>query len=158
MRRSDREVTDFGELVTIMERCDVCRVAFHDEEYPYIVPLNFGLRAEGTEVTLYFHSALEGKKLRLLERDCRVAFEMDCGHRLALSEEKGMCTMGYESVMGRGTLTLLPEEEKYEALRLLVEHYRPEGFAFDKAAIPRTAVMKLNVTELTGKRRIVKNA
>lgn len=158
MRRSDREVTDFQELVAIMEKCDVCRVAFHDEEYPYIVPLNFGMRVEGTEVTLYFHSAPEGKKLELLERDGRVAFEMDCGHRLALSEEEGMCTMAYESVMGKGRLTLLPEEEKYEALRLLMEHYRPEGFAFSKAAIPRTAVMRLTVSELTGKRRVVKDA
>ncbi len=156
MRRSDREVTDFNELVAIMEKCDVCRVAFHDEEYPYILPLNFGMRVEKETVTLYFHGALEGKKYRLLERDNRVSFEMDCGHRLVLQEEKGMCTMAYESVVGHGTLALLSEEEKYEALCLLMRHYRPEGYAFDKAAIPRTAVMKLTVTGLTGKRRIVR--
>ena len=158
MRRSDREVTDFQELVTIMEKCDVCRVAFHDAEYPYIVPLNFGLRVEEDKITLFFHSALEGKKLCLLEKDCRVAFEMDCGHRLSLSEEKGMCTMGYESVMGQGTLSFVPEEEKYEALCCLMEHYRPEGFSFNRAAIPRTAVLKLDVSNLTGKRKVVKEA
>ncbi len=43
MRRSDREITDFQELITVMRGCDVCRLALHDEPYPYILPLNFGL-------------------------------------------------------------------------------------------------------------------
>ena len=36
MRRSDREITDFQELITVMRGCDVCRLALHDEPYPYI--------------------------------------------------------------------------------------------------------------------------
>ncbi|MDF2587373.1 MAG: pyridoxamine 5-phosphate oxidase family protein, partial [Anaerocolumna sp.] len=43
MRRTDREITDLNQIVDIMKRCDVCRLAFFDKEYPYIVPLNFGL-------------------------------------------------------------------------------------------------------------------
>ena len=30
MRRSDREITDFQELITVMRGCDVCRLALHD--------------------------------------------------------------------------------------------------------------------------------
>ncbi len=33
------EVTDFNEMVGIIKRCDTIRIAFFDEEYPYIVPL-----------------------------------------------------------------------------------------------------------------------
>ena len=47
MRRSDREITDFQELITAMRGCDVCRLALHDEPYPYILPLNFGLEVDG---------------------------------------------------------------------------------------------------------------
>ena len=31
MRRSDREITDFQELITVMRGCDVCRLALHDD-------------------------------------------------------------------------------------------------------------------------------
>ena len=47
MRRSDREITDFQELITVMRGCDVCRLALHDQPYPYILPLNFGLEVDG---------------------------------------------------------------------------------------------------------------
>lgn len=78
MRRSDREITDFSEIIRVMEQCDVCRLAMHDE-YPYILPLNFGMEVEGRQITLYFHSAKAGKKFELLVRDDRVGFEMDRG-------------------------------------------------------------------------------
>ena len=60
MRRSDREITDFQELITVMRGCDVCRLALHDEPYPYILPLNFGLEVDGETVRLYFHGANTG--------------------------------------------------------------------------------------------------
>ena len=30
MRRKDREVVDFGEIIEIMKNCDVCRLALND--------------------------------------------------------------------------------------------------------------------------------
>jgi len=66
MRRKDREVTDFQEIIEIMKKCDVCRLAFNDQGFPYVIPLNFGLDVVGDQVFLYFHSALKGKKLDLI--------------------------------------------------------------------------------------------
>lgn len=45
MRRKDREITDFDEMINIMKKCDACTIALNDEEtgFPYIVPLNFGM-------------------------------------------------------------------------------------------------------------------
>ena len=57
MRRADREITNFDELISVMRGCDVCRLALHDEPYPYILPLNFGLEVDGETVRLYFHGA-----------------------------------------------------------------------------------------------------
>ena len=62
MRRNDREVTDINEIMEIIADCDVCRLALNDDEYPYIIPLNFGAELVDGKVTLYFHSALKGKK------------------------------------------------------------------------------------------------
>lgn len=156
MRRSDREVTDFCEMVSIMEKCDVCRIALHDAEYPYILPVNFGMEIENEQVVLYFHGALEGKKYDLMEKDNRVSFEMDCEHRLVTSEEKGSCTMEYESVIGRGTMEYVPEEEKYDALVCLMRHYHKEDFPFRKEVMAQTKVFRLIVQEMTGKRRKIK--
>ena len=71
MRRSNREITDRNEILQVMERCDVCRLALNDGEYPYILPLNFGMEQAGEQIILYFHGATEGKKLDLIAKDPR---------------------------------------------------------------------------------------
>ena len=60
MRRKDREITDFNEILAIMEKCDVCRIALNDDGFPYVVPLNFGMDVRDGQVYLYFHCAMEG--------------------------------------------------------------------------------------------------
>lgn len=153
MRKTDREITDFDEIVKVMKRSDVCRLALNDGDYPYIVPLNFGITVENGVITLWFHSALEGTKLDLIRRDNRAAFEMDCEHRLVTDDEKGSCTMNYKSVIGRGIIEFVPEEEKLDALKILMAHYHKEEFAFNVNVVPHTAVYKLTVQEITGKNR-----
>ena len=155
MRRHDREIVDFREILAVMERCDVCRVALHDEPYPYIVPMNFGMAVEGERIVLYFHGAKAGRKFDLIAKNPRVAFEMDCGHALALDEAHQNCTMSYASVMGDGVIELLPESERDAALRVLLAHYRAEGFPYNPKMIPVTNVMKLTVHTVTGKRRVL---
>ncbi len=156
MRRSDREITDREEIFHVMERCDVCRIALNDNEFPYILPLNFGMEVSAQSITLYFHGALEGKKYELIARDNRASFEMDCSHRLVLCEDDGNCTMEYESVIGQGHMEIVPEEEKEHALSVLMRHYHSEDFSYNKAALPRTGVFKLTVERLQGKKRMKK--
>lgn len=153
MRRKDREITDFHEIVEIIKKCDVCRIALNDEEFPYIVPLNFGLEAKDGQVFFYFHAAMEGKKLDLITKDNRAAFEMDCGHNFILYEERMSCTMGYESVTGHGTIETVPEEEKFAALKILMRQYHAEDFKFNTDMISVTKVLKMTVTDMVGKRR-----
>ena len=155
MRRHDREITDKNEILEIMDRCDVCRLAFNDGDYPYILPLNFGIEEKDGHIILYFHSAMEGYKTELIKRDNRVSFEMDCKHELKYDDEKGYCTMAYESVIGRGRIEVLPEEEKAKALRKIMEHYHhSEDTYFNPAAIPRTLVYMLMIEEMTAKRKL----
>ena len=39
MRRSDREITDFQELITVMRGCDVCRLALHAQDRAVRLPI-----------------------------------------------------------------------------------------------------------------------
>ena len=43
MRRSDREITDLGEILSIINDCKVIHLAMVDDGEPYLLPLNFGL-------------------------------------------------------------------------------------------------------------------
>ena len=104
----------------------------------------------------FFHGANEGTKYDLIQADNRASFEMDCKHRLVTNNEIGNCTMEYESVVGQGTIHILSDEEKYDALCILMNHYHKEGFPFNKAIMPQTTVYKLVVENMTGKRRMVK--
>ena len=152
MRRNDREIRDFTEIVEVIKKCDVCRIALHDAGYPYMIPLNFGMKTEGEQITLYFHGAGEGKKLELIRQDNRASFEMDCCHELIVDKEGCRCTMGYESVVGRGRMEIVEGEEKQEALRALMRQYHEGEFPFRQEVAERTTVMKLTVEEVTGKR------
>ena len=153
MRRKDREITDFNEIINIIKKCDVCRIALNDKDFPYIVPLNFGLDIQGKEVYLYFHYAIKKKKLDLIAKDNRVTFEMDCDHNFILYEERMSCTMGYESVIGHGVIETVPDENKYESLKILMRQYHAEDFKFNTDMMRVTTVLKMTVIDMVGKRR-----
>ena len=108
---------------------------------------------QGEQVFFYFHAAMEGKKLDLIAKDNRAAFEMDCDHKFILYEERMSCTMGYASVIGHGTIETVKGEDKYEALKILMRQYHAEDFKFNTDMIKVTTVLKMTVTDMAGKRR-----
>lgn len=151
MRRSELEIKEFHKILDVMRRCDTCRLALNDGGAPYIVPLNFGFEVTDGRVTLYFHSALEGKKLDLLRQDNRAGFEMDCSQKLITGDMACKYTMEFESVVGKGLLSELPEQQRITGLNAIMRQYGGEGLPYNQAVIPKTMVLKLEVTELTGK-------
>ena len=149
MRRKDREITDFGKMLGIVGGCGCCRLGLADEEGVYIVPLNFGYENKNGELTLYFHSAGEGKKIELAKKQSRVSFEMDTGHKLV--ERKTACayTYLYQSVMGKGNIEFLKDyEAKCYGLNLITAHYTGRtDWTFPEKMVNEMAVLKLTVTE-----------
>lgn len=155
MRRKDREITDFSEILEVIKKCTVCRLAFFDEGYPYIVPLNFGFETDGDKLTLWFHCAGAGKKLELLRQNSRVAFELDCPGKIVEGTQACDYTMTFESVCGTGTMEIAGENEKIPALKLLMRQYSDRSdFEFDRLEVKAVTVLKLTVNEVTGKRLI----
>lgn len=152
MRRTDREVTDAGEIADIISRCQVLRLAINTGCAPYLIPFNFGMEPDG--MTLYIHGAMTGTKYDLLEKDNRVGFELDGSHELVLEDDSHECTMNYESVMGWGVVEeVTQEDQKLHALDCIMRQYHAEGFAYNKAPVPRTRILRLTVMERTAKRR-----
>ena len=152
MRRKDREITNKDEILDIMKRCDSCTVAFFDKEYPYIIPLNFGVYYND-KFEIYFHCAKSGTKLSLLEANENVGFEMDCEHKLIIGDKSCDTTMEYESVCGNGVMSIVNNDEKVKGLNLIMEHYDQKAqHSFDEKAVEMIHILKLEVNEIVGKR------
>lgn len=152
MRRKDRKITDFDQILSIFEKADCCRIAINDE-FPYIVPLNYGYSVDGEIITLYFHSASEGRKLELLAKNPKIGFELDMGHELTYDDEKGSCSMLYESVIGEGIVEFIDGEEKVAALRTILKKYgRPDDFLIVPGLLERTRVFKVVCKKLSAKK------
>jgi len=152
MRRSDREITDYDEILELVKRCDVCRVAMFDEQYPYIVPMNFGYKLEDDgAMIIYFHGAKQGKKHDLLSKNNHVGFEMD----ISKPYEKGTITMQYESLVGFGDMEVIDEEsERIDAHLAILRHYNDDDVQVSADMMRNTCMLKLNVKHITGKRNL----
>lgn len=154
MRRKDREVTDINEIIGIIDRCRVCHLAMTDNGLPYIVPLNYGYSVDGGTLTLYFHSAWEGRKIDILKENSKVCFEMANEGELGLSENP--CNSGYyyESVIGFGNAGFIDDvDEKCLALSLLMKHQAKQDFTFCEKQVNSVCVFKVVSSEFTGKRK-----
>ncbi|MGL5353747.1 MAG: pyridoxamine 5'-phosphate oxidase family protein [Clostridium sp.] len=152
MRRKDREIIEIDKIMNIIKKCDVCSLAFFDEEYPYIIPINFGSSLIENKLTLYFHSANVGKKLELIQKNNKVAFEMNCSHKLLLEENACNSTMEYESVCGNGIVEVLNGQEKLDGLNYLMNQYSgSNNHKFNENEVKAVVVFKLIVSEINGK-------
>lgn len=154
MRRSDREVTDIEGIRSIIERCKTCHVAMIDNGMPYVLPLSFGYALEDGALTLYFHSAKEGRKLDILRRYNRVCFEMCFAGELILGDSP--CNTGYDyaSVIGIGEAKFIENaEEKRRALSLLMERQTGEYVEFTDAQAESVCVFKIVSSDFSGKRK-----
>jgi hypothetical protein len=118
--------------------------------------MNFGLKLE-KNLVLYFHCAHEGRKIDILKRNNLVCFGADVDHELFLSE-KGTscgCSMKFKSVVGMGRVSFVTERaEKQEALEAIMRHYTQMTTpVFEEEKINRTTILKLDVEQMSGKRR-----
>lgn len=153
MRRKDREVAREN-LTEIMEKCKVFRLGMVDGGQPYIVPLNFGYREKDGGLEIYFHCALEGRKVDILEKNPQVCFEMDCGHRLMTGETGCSYSYEYESIIGTGEAAILADDnEKAFALTAIMKHQTGENFEFTTQQVKNVGVWKITVENISGKAR-----
>ena len=153
MRRQDREITDQNDLIKMIKENNVCRLAFFDDEFPYIVPLNYGLYYNENELLLIFHGAKQGKKIDLMKKNNNVRFEIDRVGDIITGPDHCSYSINYESVIGQGKIEIASENEKEELLRYFMKQYHEQELPFREGTLQATCVMKLQIIHLTGKRK-----
>lgn len=154
MRRKDREITDINEIISMLKEFQVCNLAFNDKDYPYVIPLNFGYKAEGDSVKLYFHGANEGKKIDLINTDNKAAFSMYKVDEFAIYNEASKSTTMYKSVCGRGRIRFIDDyDEKIEAFKAIMANYcEGDDFVYNENAVKHTCVYELIAEDISGKK------
>lgn len=154
MRRADREVTDPKQLEEILRDCTAVHIGAQDGAGLFVVPMNYGFHLEGDRLTLYVHSAQEGRKVAAFRAGGTVAFEMDGQHALRTADTACGHSYSYQSIMGSGPIReLTGREEKRAALGRIMEHMTGRGsWDMPDASLERTAVFAIQADQWTGKR------
>ena len=156
MRRKDREITDINEKINVIKKCKVCRIGLSENNIPYIIPLNYGYNFENNILTLFFHSAIEGKKFDIIKNNNNVCLEIDCDTKLIEAEKA--CNYGYafRSIIGFGKITILEKtDEKINGLNEIMKHQTGKETIYDFTCdeLKNVCVYKMTVEIFTGKQK-----
>lgn len=148
MRRKERQLPEEFAW-EIVDKCEYALLAMTAEDgMPYGLPVT--IVRKGRDV--YFHSAMEGRKVRCLRTNPRVC--LTCVGNTEIQQDR--FTTLYESAVAFGAAEEVTEEnEKIEALRILCQRHAPDNMAgFDEAirrSLARTGVWRIRVEEISGK-------
>jgi len=149
MRRKDRMITN-TEINSILEKGEygILSTVSSDND-PYGVPLNYCLINE----CIYFHCAVEGRKINNIYSNPKVSFCV-VGKTEVLPDKFGT---NYESCIVQGLVSELFEEEKQLALEGLIHKYSKdfvsEGLKYIEKLKDKTRVFKITINSISGKAR-----
>ena len=154
MRRKDREVTDKKEILEMLEKCDTVRIGIRGAEYPYVVPVSFGMAIENEEPVIYFHCAKQGMKLELLQEHAEVCVEGD--RFLGVQKTAHGITTRYESVIGFGKCQFVEMPEEVEkGIQTVLAHYGYHDYPLDRCkGLDHMKVGRIRLERLYGKRNL----
>jgi nitroimidazol reductase NimA-like FMN-containing flavoprotein (pyridoxamine 5'-phosphate oxidase superfamily) len=147
MRRKDKELTDSKEIDEIVKKATVCRLGLVDGDEAYIVPVNFGYERNA----IYFHSALEGRKIELLKRNDKICFEIETDVGIG-KNDKSECKVKYRSVIGMGRARILESaEEKVRGLKAIMRQCAGGEYSFLEERLDTVLVVEIRIENVTGK-------
>ena len=154
MTKRERQVTDGSQILHILDTAKILHLGLCADNVPYVVPMNYGYTYEDGKLVLYLHSALRGKKLDMIRRNCKVFFEMDCDLDPFEGEKPCQYGLAYSSVMGRGTAVIVEDvEEKKKAMSVLMKTQTGKDFSFEDRLVSIVSVIRIDVLEYTAKKR-----
>lgn len=152
MKRKEKEVTDPGEIESILRNAPICHLGLCDDGQPYVIPLCFGFQGK----ILYFHCAREGRKLDILRRNNRACAAFVRGHHLRTGEDPCAFGMGYESALAFGEIETVDDPaERGRALDRIMAHYDPRFAApgaYGPKSLSATVILRMSIRRITGKR------
>lgn len=150
MRRKEKEIVDPIIMNDILDKAQTIKIAMCNENVPYIVAMNFGWE----NGRIYLHSALEGRKINILGKNNRVAWQTDINVEMVPDDLPCSWGVKYLSLVGSGrALFVESSEEKRHALDLIMSKYSgANDFSYPSSTLDKTCVIRIDVEEMTGKK------
>ena len=155
MRRKDREVTDSRQIENIIEKAKVVHIGMIDDGVPYVVPMQYGYVFTDRVLTLYLHSAKEGRKIDCIKKNPNVFIELETDIAL-ISGGDIPCkySSAYASVMGDGTAEIVEDaKEKVFGLESIMKTQTGKAFTVSERMAAAVSVIKISVPRVTAKSR-----
>ena len=155
MRRKDREVTDIRQIESIIEKAKVVHIGMIDDGVPYVVPMQYGYVFTDGALTLYLHSAQEGRKIDCIKKNPNVFIELETDIAL-ISGGDIPCkySSAYASVMGDGTAEIVEDaKEKVFGLESIMKTQTGKAFTVSEEMAAAVSVIKISVPRVTAKSR-----
>jgi len=150
MGKQERTIADRAEMEAIIRACKVCRVGMADRGEPYVVPMSFGYDGKA----VFLHTGLKGRKIGILRSHPRVCLEFDILDGMIESDRGCGWSMRFRSVLVFGTSVQLSDtEEKRRGLRAIMAQYSPGNYTFPDEILERTAVIRVEIETMTGRKR-----
>jgi len=149
MRRDERKIANRSEIDDIINNSDVCRIAFANDNIPYVIPVSFGYDGK----SIFVHTAKTGKKIDFIEKNNLVCFEFDIDVK-TIEDKNIPCkwTSAYKSVIGYGKMLELTEfEEQENAINQIMLHYSGKEWKFDERMLKSVKLWKIEIDEISGK-------
>ena len=149
MRKANQEITDNNVIEDILSTSKICRIAMTDADYPYILPFNYGYR----DHCIYIHAAPEGKKIDLLKKNNKVCFEIEQKAEIVKNDHACKWSTIYRSVVGYGEVEIITDfNQKQRGMEIIMAHYgAPENIEFETKQINAMVILKLAISDITGK-------
>ncbi|MBN1598988.1 MAG: pyridoxamine 5'-phosphate oxidase family protein [Bacteroidales bacterium] len=159
MCRNERKIYSQEEIDEILKNAEICRVALYDGNVPYLVPFNFGIDLNNSNI-IYFHCANEGKKLDIINKNPNACFQVETEVLLKPSEKPCGWALNYKSVMALGQIKIVRDlDEKIHRLNCIMSHYYNQNeFRYNENSLFDTTILKFKVAVYTGKKLISKNS
>ncbi len=150
MRRKDKEITTRSEIDEIINKAEVCRLAFAKDNEPYLVPVSFGYDGK----SIFVHTAKEGKKIEFLEANDRVCFEFETDAKIVTHETIGCkWTASFKSVIGYGRMQkIIDEADALLALNQIMLKYSGKEWDFTNKDLSKVYLWKIEIEEISGKK------
>ena len=149
MRKQNQEIKDKNIIDEILSKSEVCRIAMIDDGKPYILPFNYGYK----DHYIYIHSTPEGKKIDILKKNSYVCFEIEYKADLVKYGEPCKWATRYCSVVGYGEVEIITDfQQKMDGLDIIMAHHGYQDKKnYDKKQVESIVILKLHITEVTGK-------
>ena len=148
MRHPKRAIQDKARVEELLRSCTTMQLGLWDGGRPYVVTVDFGY----ADNAVYFHSAMEGRKMDCIRANGLAAFTAVVESELIRAEDGCGYTTHYTSVAGSGRAVVLDDPtDKARGLDvILAQHDGPTG-GYPEKVLGKTAVVRIDLDELVGK-------